>query len=333
MFRFLYILLLMGFFDAVCHADVVCNSTGSLQVMLPSTINWDQDSHPDGMISVDWHRASRNMFDCKGWGDMELTHGAQSAQIGNYKYGGKSYALYSTPIADIGYIMEVAYASDTSKYLPFQGSEILTAKGMKSWDSTALPTTIRIRFVAGSGLKSGAYYIPPIALVKTKMQDVNNSSNLYVEFTSSTFTAIIAKVKSCTLYTMNNVTLQKMSIAELPVVGASGGGTQFEMALYCPGSSSAYMVSYYMTDIYNPTNTSSRLVSAPGNGKANGVVLQVMDGATAVSFGPSNKQLAGIVSTSGGRLLKKMSVRYLRTEANASPGTLNAGVTVTLNYN
>jgi type 1 fimbria pilin len=305
--------------------------------MLPSTINWDQDSHPDGMISVDWHRASRNMFDCNGYGHITISHGAQSAQIGTYKYGGKSYALYSTSITDIGYIMEVGYTFDSSLTVPFQGLEIQTVDSQGWWNSRALPTTIRIRFVAGSGLKSGIYYIPPFSLVNTKLQEVDVLSNLFVGVTSSTPTAIIAKVKSCTLNAMNNVTLQKMSMAELPVIGASGGETLFEMSLDCPSSSSAYMVSYYMTDIYNPTNTSSWLVSAPGNSKANGVVLQVMNGASAVSFGPGltsmNKQFAGVVAASGGRLVKKMSVRYLRTEANASPGTLSAGVTVTLNYN
>lgn len=94
-----------------------------------------------------------------------------------------------------------------------------------------------------------------------------------------------------------------------------------------------YRVLYDMVDVNDPGNRSTNLTLAKLPDQASGVALQVVDEGRPLNFGLNDSpNLIGAMGAEGGMLKKMLSVRYIRTGAEATPGKVSAGVSVTLSY-
>ncbi|HEX7935944.1 MAG TPA: fimbrial protein [Paraburkholderia sp.] len=115
-------------------------------------------------------------------------------------------------------------------------------------------------------------------------------------------------------------------------VGAVAAPQPFQLSLTCaPGSK----VSITLTDNVDPTNRSNTL-KLSADSTAQGVGIQVLNGAGPVSFGPdsaapgnANQWLIG--DSPAGALIVPVQARYVRTGA-VTPGSVKALATFTMSY-
>ncbi|MEB3785128.1 fimbrial protein [Pseudomonas paracarnis] len=140
----------------------------------------------------------------------------------------------------------------------------------------------------------------------------------------------VAKGTSCTLTTPATIKLKQVSIVDMPSIGSSIAGGAFVLGLKCNMDVPTFQVSYGMADVYNPSNLSSYLSLADEPAKASGIALQVLNGTNAISFAPSATTVIGNLRS--GTISHPMTVQYIRTGKNATPGKANAAVSVTFTY-
>ncbi|MDR5818165.1 MULTISPECIES: fimbrial protein [unclassified Caballeronia] len=120
---------------------------------------------------------------------------------------------------------------------------------------------------------------------------------------------------------------------DLASAGATTGDTVVPLDLNCPAG---VKVGITITDAVNPANRSSTL-SLAANSSAAGVGVQILNGTTAVSFGPDsaaagtvNQWIAG--TSAGGAMRIPLTARYVRTSSTLVPGSVNGKATFTMSY-
>ncbi|MEX5510079.1 fimbrial protein [Pseudomonas paralactis] len=330
------------FFVRVCNAEIVCAPVSSpLKIILPSDINWQKESHADGMISTEWHTASNQRI-CNGSGIFQLNNTFLAPRVGTFSFGKSNYSLFSTPVPGVGFIAELRYMVGE-----WGAATDVTASGgvMLTHSSSGSPVSFinqpirigaRIRLVAiDKGLKSGIYTVPPFNVIASTF-DQNGFASIDMGIATTSGITVTAKSKSCTLESPDVVKLPKSSFSQFKSVGDTAGDTQFSLSLVCSDSFAPYTVSYYMTDAYNSANNSALLASPDGARYVKGIRVQVIDGFTPVNFSSElttlSRRYIGAVGTAGANLSKQFFARYKRDASKMSPGLVEAGVIVTLVY-
>lgn len=288
-----------------------------------------------GVISSIWHTGTM-MLKCVGMFNGTYTN--QMSTVGAFAgtsvmFEGVSYKLYKTNVVDVFYFG--TFAVDNGAKQQFGSATYVSSKevtgpgsGKSAFDMKAL---VKIRFYSSSkSLPSGVRNIDILDLVRG---DINHStpgaySGKWI-MQSEGF-SFVAKGTSCVLTTPAIVKLKQVSILSIPTMGSTVEGGAFTLSLSCNAGAPSFKVSYAMTDIYNPANTSTVLSLADEPLKAKGIALQLSDEGRAVIFSSPVKSSMG--SLTHGALSKAMSVQYIRTEKVATPGKTTAAVSVTFTY-
>ncbi|NIE64482.1 fimbrial protein [Burkholderia sp. Ax-1719] len=246
--------------------------------------------------------------------------------------------VYQTNVPGIGVQYTITNGAGTScNGLPLAVSKTSTQVTCHQLVAAASPgynymLTVAVQFIKTGAISPGALTTIP-ALSVTNY--INNQSgtypwgNLYSGSASGSFSSIACSVKQSAI----QVTLPQARTKDLGSVGATTGATPFALALDCdPGVN----VAVTLTDASNPANRSTTLGAAPGS-TAGGVALQIVNGATAVAYGPDSA-VAGNVNqwsagrTAGGAYDVPLSAQYVRTSAALTPGTINGVATFTMSY-
>jgi type 1 fimbria pilin len=113
----------------------------------------------------------------------------------------------------------------------------------------------------------------------------------------------------------------------------SAWNTLFNLSVSCP---SGINVNVTLADASDPSNRSTTLGLASGS-SATGVGLRILRGSIPVAFGPdsavagnTNQWLAG--TATGGVMNIPLTVQYVRTSGEWTPGTVKGLATFTMSY-
>lgn len=323
-------LTLLAIFSLKCQADYTCRiikPDSTLQ--LPGTVQWQSET------PTEWYTLSAPaQASCSGSGPLKLVYTASSTLSGEHVFNGVSYSMFSTSVPGIKYIMEYINWNKSKTWQPvvrsnFTGWQTGTGTG---W---TLGTDLRIKFVRDTGARpKGSLQVPPFSIATaTISSDVSSWPAINLNASGTT---IEAKSKSCSLKSPGTIRLPKSYLSDLREIGASSGNSPFSFSVDCSDSFSKYSVSYYMTDAFSFSNKSSTLTLSTDSGSAKGVGIQVLNGDTPIIFGPeptvANTQLIGTLPSAGGGLTKFLSASYIRTNSETTPGSVSAGLTLTLIY-
>ena len=246
-------------------------------------------------------------------------------------FEGVNYKLYKTNVNDVFYFGTFAVDSGAEQQfgsVPYVSLKEVTGPATSAFDMKAL---VRVRFYSpGKSLSSGVRNIELLDLVRGDINSLKPGVYSGRWIMQSEGFSFVAKGTSCVLTTPATVKLKQVSIVSIPAIGSMVEGGAFTLSLACNASAPSFKVSYAMTDVYNPANTSTVLTLADEPLKANGIALQLLDEGRAVIFSPTVKSSMG--SLTHGALSKAMNVQYIRTEKVATPGKITAAVSVTFTY-
>ncbi|WP_428555755.1 fimbrial protein [Pseudomonas edaphica] len=322
-----FAIVLLVVFPALAEAVVTCSQiTG--QSLTPSLAAVPNNT--GGVLSSAWHTADLGVR-CSG---MPISYMAENkitpAGVDSGKtlmFEGVSYKLYSTSDSDVFYFGGVAGPDGINR--PF-GKPYAHTLWPPEYTEFIIPATVNVRFYSTSkSMTPGVHTINNAGLVKGQIffnrLIAESSMNL------SAFSFVV-NGPSCKLTVPAELKLKSVNLSAIPMPGNTVEAASFQLGLACAGSTPAYQVSYSMIDINDAANPSSTLTLTDGAYATTGVSLQVVEGGTPVTFGATSKHSFGWMPNGGGMIGKAMSVRYIRTAPVARPGSVKAGVTVTLSY-
>lgn len=195
----------------------------------------------------------------------------------------------------------------------------------------------KVTWVVTQRLASGKYTIPAGLKLGTigiaKPGFTPGTLPVYAGGGSVTFT-----IRACKATLPSEVSLPSVVLYSLKEIGAtSSGSASFSVGLKCDANVSAYAT---MTDISNPANTGN-ILGLSGDSGATGVGLQLFRNgqSTALGFGPdssvlgtTNQWLVGTASSSGSTFTIPFVVRYVKTAAEITPGSVSARSSITFSY-
>jgi type 1 fimbria pilin len=157
----------------------------------------------------------------------------------------------------------------------------------------------------------------------------------------SVFRSVLASNATSIATSACSVTTPSINVALAPVktsafqgVGSTAGTQPLALGLTCPSPNVRVFVT--LTDNTTPTNTSNMLSLKPDS-TAQGVRLQILSNGTPVSFGPdstnagnTNQWLVG--TSTGGPMSVPLSVQYIESASQVTPGKVDAVATFTMSY-
>ncbi|MCK3840350.1 type 1 fimbrial protein [Pseudomonas sp. WS 5532] len=289
------------------------------------------------MISDVWHeRSIPNFMNCSYTTlnvPLYIVFFFFKSRVGVYDFNGRQYDLQSTSNPNIGVIYEHAFLD--GDYIPifdpgygkidFLGVGGFLKKGYK----------YRFRYVSLARLPVGQLVVPSQALFFYN-RVFEGSTQAGASNGGSPSVSLSVNNTSCTLSAPSEVSLKKTNLSLLSLVGDTTGRVNFSLGVTCAASYAPYKILYSLEDVNAPGNTTSNLTLNSAVNSASGVSLQVLDGETPVVFGSQTsastlKGKLGDMGVQGGTISKPFGVHYIRT-GKMTPGTVNAGVTVTLSY-
>jgi type 1 fimbria pilin len=253
--------------------------------------------------------------------------------------GSEASGSYPTNIPGLG--IRVYVWSNTSYYTtptvptltPNSWTYSYTASS--SGDGSAYGTgylQIRIDLVITGPVDLGAtnsltYSVAPWGTVQT----ADGTSRLPLSYLS-----VIGTVasQSCTVTTpLVEVTLPNVLGKDLTTAGMTAGATPLAIDLNCPAGANVFVT---LTDASNPANLTNIAALAPES-SARGVGLQVLNGTTAVAFGPDSAEANNLNQWSAGRAAGgvthiPLSAQYIRTSGPLVPGSVKGKITFTMSY-
>ncbi|MBY8954214.1 type 1 fimbrial protein [Pseudomonas carnis] len=322
------ILLLAAYTPLVVAAGCVQETGFSLTPSLPPIAN-----NTGGMLSTSWHTADLQVGCSALSSSYYVSNNITPAGIDSGRtqlFEGVYYRLYTTSERDVFYFGGVAGPDGILRPFGTSYAHGLTVPASNDFKFRA---TVKIRFFSTSkSMTPGVYTVNSAGLVKGNIRSNGATENLAESGMNLSAFSFLVNGPSCTLAMPAELKLKSVDLSLIPTPGDSNEAANFQLGLNCAGSTPAYQVSYSMSDVNDLANQSSTLTLADAAKKASGVSLQVVDGMTPVKFGSTSKRLLGSMPNGGGMISKSMSVRYIRTSTMARPGSVRAGVTVTLSY-
>lgn len=259
-----------------------------------------------------------------------------------YQSGGKTYPVFETGIAGIGYAIGI---SDRKSY----DYQPLQAQGNTPTYSGSPTVTmgfnIQVVFVATGRLQSGTYNMPYTQLANFYVETANGNveGGAYIQ-ANATFdiNAITCTLHGANAYTMTLPPVSVNDFANVAIGSAPsnvGASNAINLNLSCPAGISLYAT---MTDNNDPGSTKNYLSPGSGDGIAQGIGIQMFrDGSsTPISMGPdssaagnTNQWYIGSADSDVGRLLRtSLQAKYVRTAQTMKAGEVRAVATVTFSY-
>lgn len=306
-------------------------------ISLPG-VNLKFQSIKDGnaLISKEWHSfegvATISCSGTPGSSDRLLI-GVSGRGLEVYRLEGDLYQAIETSLAGVRLLMAGKIDDGGWEAITWYGDAMMKSFTYPASGKQTFSLAVRYRVLALNKLTPGNYAFNRSV---GKIAVVQEDGGKVADVTSYGSTLAVNNA-SCTLVAPKTVVLNKTYLALIPSVESSLIGANFSISVSCPAAYAPYKVLYAMSDVNTPSNTSDRLSIAVGEGAAKGISLQVLDDGVPVKFNPPDTAAVpttgfGMMSASGGSLSRQLSVRYIRTEKNATPGSINAGASVVLSY-
>jgi len=231
--------------------------------------------------------------------------------------------VYATPMGNVGVILQ--YTSGING--PY------THSTTENFDLSSNPNYgmyRRIAFYVYGPVGKG----PATAVMPSLTITWSGSCIPTVTSTISASGDVVLTQATCTVLTSSvDVVLPKISTSALPAVNSTAGATPFSIGLDCGaiGSGKLYVT---LTDQTTPGNRSNLLALTPAS-TATGVQVQVLNGGTAISYGPDSAAAKNtnqiLLAASGGLSKVNLTAQYVRTGA-LTPGTIGGVATFTMSY-
>ncbi|TDR47981.1 type 1 fimbria pilin [Pseudomonas brenneri] len=287
------------------------------------------------MLSSVWHeRSFPDFLVCSETNpSLKLDIGLMfaKASVGKYLFEGKSYALWLTNNPNIAVIYEHAFAGEAYVPVYFYARVAIPGNG----GIVKKGYSYRFRYVSLNRLPAGELVVAGINGFFS-LEVYEGGTPMFTADSALPPATISVNNTSCTLSAPSVVRLKKINLSLLSLVGETAGTVNFQIGVTCAASYAPYKILYALEDVNAPSNTTSNLILNSAGNSASGVSLQVLDGETPVVFGAQTsattlKGELGDMGVQGGAIGKLFGVQYIRT-GKMTPGTVNAGVTVTLSY-
>lgn len=292
------------------------------------------------MISDVWHeRSIADYINCSGTTNepIYMIMLFYKSGIGVYNFNGKNYSVQPTSNPNIGVIFEHAFFD--GDYTPVSNSDYgkidLLGVGLGVGGVLKKGYKYQFRYVSLARLPVGQLVVPASSLFfYTRL--IEHSTQVTSGDGGLASVSLSVNNTSCTLSAPSEVSLKKTNLSSLSLVGDTTGRVNFPLGVTCAASYAPYKILYSLEDVNAPGNTTSNLTLNAAVNSASGVSLQVLDGETPVVFGSQTsastlKGELGAMGVQGGTISKPFGVHYIRT-GKMTPGTVNAGVSVTLSY-
>ncbi|WP_157633412.1 fimbrial protein [Burkholderia ubonensis] len=251
--------------------------------------------------------------------------------------------VFDSGVPGLGYALEIGrfdcYSGACSRKQYDVKAPNMTDSVMLDVNVTPSSYVVYATWVVTQRLASGQYTIPAglkigtIRITSTTPGFTPGMLPVYAGGGSVDF-----KSRACKATLPSAVSLPSVVLYSLKEIGAtSNGSASFSVDLKCDAYVSAYAT---MTDVSNPANTGN-VLSLSRNSGATGVGLQLFRNgqSTALGFGPDssllgtkNQWLVGTASSSGSTFTIPFVVRYVKTAAEITPGSVNAQSSITFSY-
>lgn len=331
------VVLMVAMLLLVAHgkAHAVCNYTGALDgITVYADANLTLSSNqPVGTPLGEWSTVSTNpaTLNCAPASNLQLTWRLQAGNptAMTYTEGGQTYTVYAIPTAPgVGYVLAGAVKTENgdSPWIP------LNSTGNVFFAGTAARATVdaRVRFVLTGTLNPGRYpfALPPPGLVF--VADTTGGSQvpplaMYVSLQQGG--NLIVPAPTCSL-SIADATFDMGTLKTTDFTGGTGS-TQAWVAdqSLISGGCTASTVSMTFAGTADPVYSNA----FANTGTAKGVALELWkSGANEQAIPNSSTPITFPAQGAGGKYT--FSARYIQTEQTVTAGSVDATVTVTVDY-
>jgi type 1 fimbria pilin len=321
------LLLVHGKVYATCQYDKP--DTPALSVYADTNLAWYPDQQVGTPLS-DWSTAYENNVTvvCSPASDVQLSWNrlqATPGSITSYTEDGQTYTVYSTDVPGIGYVLAGA---------------VMTANGLSSWtalnnggnalfsgNATQAQTRVRMRFILTGTLEPKTYSFPVIPAGLVRVTDNTSGSQLasqtvYLSLASRGLFVIPAP--TCSLAT-STATFGMGVVAASAFKGMGSNQDWVDDQSLVSGGCNLSTVS--MTFAGDAASDGKAFAN---KGDAQGVALELWQKDGPQVIPNSSTPVTFSAQPAGGKYTFR--ARYLQTEPTVTPGTVEATVTVTVNY-
>ncbi|MDR3429863.1 fimbrial protein [Silvimonas sp.] len=327
-------LLALTLVPAIAHADCTSSLGGSapLVVLVPGfTINTDP-SVPIGTVlgtsTQNWSATNPSAyFTCTALMPQSSYNGS-----GNYlgTVGGTTN-VYSTSLPGIG--VQLSFFGSSQFPLQMSGTPVSPYHYAPNPSYSLTIKLVKTGFIPAGGAITGE-------IGQGWISDASGGNQFqYASIQLSSSIIFIPTTPTC-IVTAPPVSLGVITIGTtLRNIGDTSAAQNFNVTLVCSGGTGGKTTNIYatLTDQQNPGNASNQL-SLTNTSVATGVKIQILNGATVLSYGPDSN-VAGntnqwLVQNAVGNttLTIPLSARYIQTAASPTPGSANGIATMTLSY-
>lgn len=330
----------MLFVGQLAHAGVTCvgGLSGPFRLPVPSAAAIPPDL-PVGSW-VGGYTASvgnTNGLSCTAAFGSPLQIQAESMISGGSTISvqGASYTVYPTGVSGLGVVLLfTGYLGGTTSYGP--GEVALTGNGYISGGSHSYGLTyiqsegamIRARYVKTGPIAAGSFTLSAAQIMDIRPVTDGNNYHTQVFFAA---TPIVVTVPTCTTADVTVPMGNNNSVTGFKGVGSRLANKSFVIPLTCQAgiNSISYSLSPNNGSIGQTNNGVAQLTTTSS---ANGVGIRIADPSTdnPIAF-ISYNTYTGYAGAAGNYTIP-LSASYVQTGSSVTPGTANAGVVFTLNY-
>jgi major type 1 subunit fimbrin (pilin) len=254
----------------------------------------------------------------------------------HYSEGGESFPVFTTNVQGVGLVIGVNsgaggnwYGGDNARLHGVPTNwEVAVGTTSSSRQPMGFGTRMSFAFVKTGPITAGAVNLPGAVLQVgiDAMYDGNPQAIVDVRASGSpTFSEV-----ACTTPNVN-VNMGTRSHTDFQGVGSAAPATAFTIDVNnCPGGLNG--IQYRVDAVTQVLNSANSVVALDGNSNAQGIGVQLLDGAGAVLPLGVDKPFTGYNRTSGGSYKIPLKARYYKTGEVIRGGTANTAMTFTMTY-
>ncbi|WP_369632876.1 fimbrial protein [Variovorax sp. V512] len=340
-------------------AQTKCAPMANQILAVPATIAVPRDL-PVGGILMDWRglsSATTSMYECTGnavFGAAIRVAGLSKSGI-QTSYSGAAVSVFETNVPGVGVAFAIglsvqglacmsgvldpgglpsAGVAGTVQSAPEYG--VWFQCGLASSTKTTLGIGLRMQYVKTGPISGGT--VTPSASMLESRYSINGvlSKGAWGVTVGPT---VIQGPPTCTVQDVA-VALGSHKSSAFSRIGATGPAKAFAITVTCPsgmlvtvgGISRPLNIGYQFAAPAGVLVPSNGVIALSPGATASGIGVQLKDAASAVLQFGKNYPLTGYNVTSGSTHSVKLQAAYYQTGAVVGPGTANAVMTFTLNY-
>jgi major type 1 subunit fimbrin (pilin) len=330
----------MLFAAQLAHAGVTClgGLSGPYYLPVPSAATLPPDLPVGSWVGgYTASVGSTNGLSCTAAFASPLQIQAQSMISGGSTISvqGTSYTVYPTGVSGLGVVLLfTGYLGNTTTYGP--GEVAMTGTGYISGGSHSYGLTytqsegamVRARYVKTGPIAAGSFTLSAAQIMDIRPVTDGNNYHTQVFFAA---TPIVVTVPTCTTADVIVPMGKNNSVTGFKGVGSRLANKSFVIPLICQAgiNSISYSLSPNNGSIGQTNNGVAQLTTTSS---ATGVGIRIADPSTGSPMAfVSYNTYSGYTGAAGSYAIP-LSASYVQTASSVTPGTANAGVVFTLNY-